>query len=84
MLLCVIQGSMRDVVYEIEQPAWGSIGALTEVDMIHAHRHARAMLSSGLCQPGQYRVALFDDQSDQPLDVADASLQAPAVQPEAA
>jgi hypothetical protein len=67
MILCIEQSGTSHVVYEIEEPAWGGIGALTTVDREHAHAYANKLVEQGLMTPGPFNIALYGNRPD-PLD----------------
>ena len=58
MILCIEQGRAVHVVYEIEEPASGGIGALTAIDLEHAHACARRLIEHGRLAPIGYTIAL--------------------------
>jgi hypothetical protein len=57
------------MVYEVEEPAWGGIGALTQVDHIQARAYARKLIEQGQMTTGPYCIALYGD-NPEPLDRA--------------
>jgi len=67
MFLCVEQARTTHVVYEIQEPANGGIGALTEIDRAHARAHARKLSEAGLIEAGAFTIALYG-RDDRPLD----------------
>jgi len=69
MILCIEQNHRSHPVYEIEEPAWGGIGALTAVDRHYAHAYARKLVDEGELETGKYRIALYGERAD-PLDSA--------------
>jgi hypothetical protein len=69
MILCVDQGGTSHIVYEVEEPAWGGIGALTQVDHQQARSYAQRLIDEGHMTAGPYRIALYGD-SPEPLDQA--------------
>jgi hypothetical protein len=81
VLLCIEQKAATHLVYEIEEPAWGSIGALTEIDVVYAQAHARKLVQAGAMQPGTFTIVLYDGGHGCPLDHLQAQVTAP---PEAA
>jgi hypothetical protein len=57
MILCIEQAGTLHVVYEIQEPANGGIGALTEADLSHARalRHLAYHRSQALALLGDLR-----------------------------
>ena len=58
MILCIEQGQTVHVVYEVEEPPSGGIGALTAIDLEYAHAHARKLIEHGHMAPIGYTIAL--------------------------
>lgn len=80
MHLCVEQAGTAHVVYEIEEPAWGGIGALTEVDLNYAQAHAGRLLAEARLRPGPFTI-LLQGEDGTPLDQRGSELEAKANQP---
>jgi hypothetical protein len=67
VILCIEQAGTLHVVYEIQEPANGGIGALTEVELSQARIHARKLTEAGLLEPDTFTIAVYGSDG-RPLD----------------